>query len=46
MNFWFKEIDAKLWWQKDPVFDELIKKRFGTLHQSAAQCELYHWRTT
>ncbi|NOU49287.1 DUF924 domain-containing protein [Pseudoalteromonas sp. JBTF-M23] len=46
LNFWFKEIDVKLWWKKDPNFDELIKKRFGTLHQSAARCELYHWRTT
>ncbi|BBN81719.1 membrane protein [Pseudoalteromonas sp. A25] len=46
LNFWFEEIDAKQWWQKDPDFDALIQKRFGELHKSASQCNLSHWRTT
>lgn len=45
LDFWFKEIDARLWWQKDHEFDELIRQRFGKTHQQATYGELAHWRT-
>ena len=43
-NFWFKEIEPKKWWVKDPGFDELIRQRFLDLHQLAVCCELFRWR--
>ena len=45
LNFWFVEIDSKLWWKKDTDFDQLIQNRFGALHTSATMGELYTWRT-
>ena len=44
LNFWFKEIEPKLWWVKDDDFDQLIRDRFGGLHKAASACELYQWR--
>lgn len=44
IQFWFREIDPKLWWKKDEGFDQLLKDRFGALLQQAALGELYHWR--
>ncbi len=44
LNFWFNEIDQKLWWVKDPDFDQQVRERFGGLHASANLCELYKWR--
>lgn len=46
LDFWFKEITPDRWWVKDPAFDEVIKRRFGALHQAAATCELSSWRDT
>jgi len=46
LNFWFKEIEPKQHWVKDPEFDLLIKKRFGNLLSAASQCELFAWRNT
>ncbi|MEX1196519.1 MAG: DUF924 family protein [Pseudohongiellaceae bacterium] len=46
LAFWFEEIEPKQWWKKDPAFDRLIAERFGALHASAAQCELFNWRET
>ena len=45
LDFWFKEIDSSLWWQKNHEFDELIRQRFGKTHQQATRGELAHWRT-
>ena len=45
LDFWFKEIDSRLWWQKNHEFDELIRQRFGKTHQQATRGELAHWRT-
>lgn len=42
--FWFHEIDSKKWWTADAAFDEVIRQRFGGLHQQAAQGELHAWR--
>ena len=46
INFWFNEIDRKLWWVKDPEFDQIIKTRFLGTHNAAINCELYYWRST
>lgn len=44
-DFWFNEIDSKMWWKKDLDFDQLINQRFSTVLQSAERGELYNWRT-
>jgi uncharacterized protein (DUF924 family) len=44
IDFWFKEIDSKLWWEKDPNLDQLIKDRFQKIHSQAIKGELYNWR--
>ena len=44
IDFWFHEIDSKLWWKKDTEFDRLIEQRFSALLHSAARGELYSWR--
>ncbi|PWI33746.1 DUF924 domain-containing protein [Vibrio albus] len=46
IKFWFTEIDASLWWQKDKAFDSEILQRFGALHKQARAGELYEWRDT
>jgi len=46
LSFWFEEIEQSQWWKKDTAFDQLIKERFGQLHQRAVNCELYEWRKT
>ncbi|HMK14151.1 MAG TPA: DUF924 family protein [Burkholderiales bacterium] len=44
IDFWFKEIEPKLWWKKDSDFDRLIADRFLEVHKAAARCELHVWR--
>lgn len=44
LTFWFEEIDPKLWWQTQPEFDALIKKRFLGSLQSAINGKLSGWR--
>jgi uncharacterized protein (DUF924 family) len=44
LNFWFKEIEPKQWWEKNPDFDNEIKSRFEGLYQQAICCELFIWR--
>ena len=44
--FWFEEISPKSWWAADPAFDQLIRTRFGALHQHATAGELCTWRST
>jgi len=46
LTFWFEEIDTSFWFKKDEDFDQLLRDRFLTLHQSAMANELYPWRTT
>lgn len=46
LKFWFEEIDSRLWWKKDPFFDQLIIEKYTDLHQQAARCELFSWRIT
>lgn len=44
LKFWFEEIPESAWWTKDPEFDDLIRQRFGDLHQQATANELFSWR--
>lgn len=46
IDFWFNEIDQKLWFKKDQVFDQLLSERFGSIHQQAIMGELFSWRST
>jgi uncharacterized protein (DUF924 family) len=45
-HFWFNEITPAQWWVKDVEFDQRIINKFSAIHQSASQCELYHWRNS
>lgn len=44
LHFWFEEIDSRLWFSKDPHFDELIRQRFAEIHSKARIGETYRWR--
>ena len=44
IDFWFKEIEPKMWWVKDENFDQQLRDRFGAVHSAAVECELYEWR--
>lgn len=44
LEFWFNEIDPKMWWVTDSSFDNEIKDRFTNLVSQATQGELYAWR--
>lgn len=46
LGFWFEEIQPAAWWKVDPAFDELVRSRFGVLHERAGRCELFGWRAT
>lgn len=46
LRFWFEEIEPVRWWSKDEAFDRNIQERFGSLHECAARCELWGWRST
>lgn len=45
LRFWFEELQPSDWWKKDDELDEHIAKRFMNVHQAAAACELYYWRS-
>ena len=44
LEFWFDEIDPKMWWVSDSRFDIEIENRFLNLVIQASQGELYTWR--
>ncbi len=44
IKFWFEEIEPKQRFAKDLAFDELIRTRFGKLHERAVAGLLYTWR--
>ena len=44
LQFWFEDIERKMWFKKDLEFDTVLRERFGALHTNAAACELYTWR--
>lgn len=44
LEFWFNELEPKMWWVKDEVLDSRIRGRFMELHTQAMRGELYSWR--
>jgi uncharacterized protein (DUF924 family) len=44
LNFWFEEIEPKMWFASDAGFDQLVRQRFLSMVLSAAQGELFDWR--
>ncbi len=44
IKFWFEEIETEKWFVKDPEFDQLLRDRFGKLHERASRSELFRWR--
>jgi len=46
LTFWFHEVKPAQWWTVAPAFDDLIRTRFGALHEQARRCELFSWRAT
>lgn len=46
LDFWFHEIDPKLWWNGGDAFDTEVRTRFMPLLEQAARGELYDWRQT
>ena len=42
LDFWFGQ-DRKAWFEKNPAFDEDIRRRFLALYASAAAGGLQHW---
>jgi uncharacterized protein (DUF924 family) len=44
IQFWFDEIGPAQHWEVDPLFDRLIRDRFGSVHEQANRCELFAWR--
>lgn len=46
LDFWFHDIQPTQWWKVDAAFDDLIRERFGALHEQALRCELFGWRAT
>lgn len=46
IQFWFEEIDKKLWFSKDDEFDLSLHTRFGDLYRRTVQCENFAWRST
>lgn len=52
LSLWFGELDANgradelhtgRWWRRDPAFDDLLRERFGALHEAVARGERDHW---
>ncbi|WP_151671011.1 DUF924 family protein [Nitrincola schmidtii] len=46
LDFWFKELEPKQWWEKNHQLDLMIQTKFGSLHQQAKAGELFEWRET
>lgn len=44
LSFWFEELGSSKWWIKDTQIDQLIKKKFLSLHEQAIKGELVEWR--
>lgn len=46
LDFWFGEIDRKLWFGKDDEFDRLLEQRFGDLNRQALAGAYADWAET
>ncbi len=43
--FWFEETKPIQWFRRDKAFDQLVRTRFGALHQQARTGQLDDWRS-
>ena len=41
--FWFKEISPESWFKKDPLFDEMLRQKFGRMIEQALAGQLDKW---
>ncbi len=46
LDFWFREITPKAWFQKSEAFDGEVAARFGVVLEAAVRGELWTWRRT
>jgi uncharacterized protein (DUF924 family) len=46
IQFWFEECEPRQWFEKDTVFDALIRERFEATHRAVRHAELFAWRTS
>lgn len=46
LNFWFASETQPHWFAQSTDFDQTLEKRFKTVLHSAAQSELWHWRSS
>ncbi|AGH94498.1 hypothetical protein A11Q_278 [Pseudobdellovibrio exovorus JSS] len=46
VNFWFHEIDSKLWFEKNEEFDQLMTKKYSTTFNEALAGKFSSWRQT
>lgn len=46
LHFWFNELTPRQHFAKDPALDAEMRERFEGILVSAAQCELFDWRTS
>lgn len=44
IQFWFKDIQRKQWWEKSDDFDQLLISKYKAIHSQANKGELYRWR--
>ena len=44
LDFWFAKQHQPFWFDKNPEFDQLIKLKFGDVHEQACGSELWGWR--
>ena len=41
--FWFEEISPESWFKKDPLFDDMLMKKFGRMIEQALAGQLDKW---
>lgn len=46
LDFWFAPANAPNWFQREPAFDDEIRRRFEALHARAAAGRLAAWQNT
>ena len=41
--FWFEEISPESWFKKEPLFDDMLKQKFGRIMEKALAGQLDKW---
>ncbi|KHD88626.1 MAG: membrane protein [Bdellovibrio sp. ArHS] len=44
IDFWFEEIDPSLWFMKDDLFDQQIRRRFLDVFEDVIAGKMFSWR--